>query len=218
MRLVLASSSPRRQECLRNAGFTFEVLAAHVDETVCPGESPEEHVRRLALAKAQRAASFLPTDPPAVVIGADTMVAIQDEMLGKPDSREDARRMLRLLSGKTHQVLTGLALVLTGSPEAGLAGGRSKVEHETTLVHFLPLSDEEIEDYLATGEYMDKAGAYAVQGYASRFVRAIEGDYFNVVGLPISRLYRMLRGWGLMPVKDLSRMTGGKKAPTGGER
>ena len=190
MRLVLASSSPRRQECLRNAGFAFDVLPAHVDETIRPGESPEEHVRRLALAKARKSAGCLPTDPAAIVIGADTMVAIRGEMLGKPASRADARRMLRLLSGKTHRVVTGLALVLTGS------GERLQVEHETTLVHFAPLSEAEIEDYLATGESMDKAGAYAVQGYASRFVRAIEGDYFNVVGLPVSRLCQMLRDWG----------------------
>ncbi len=206
MRLVLASSSPRRQEYLRNAGFTFEVLAPLVDETIRPSESAEEHVRRLALAKAQRAASFLPTDPPTIVIGADTMVALQDEMLGKPTSLEDARRMLRLLSGKTHRVVTGLALVLTAPTEAGRAGECSRVEHVTTLVHFLPLSDAEIEEYIETGECMDKAGAYAVQGYASRFVRAIEGDYFNVVGLPVSRLYQMLRDWDTLSLQSIPRM------------
>ncbi len=206
MRLVLASSSPRRQEYLRHAGFAFEVLAPRVDETIRPNESAEEHVRRLALVKAQRAASFLPTDPPALVIGADTMVALQHEMLGKPASLEDARRMLWLLSGKTHRVVTGLALVLAGPAEAGRAGERSRVEHETTLVHFLSLTDPEIEEYVATGECMDKAGAYAVQGFAGRFVRAIEGDYFNVVGMPVSRLYQMLRDWEALSLPDIPKM------------
>ncbi len=212
MRLVLASSSPRRQECLRNAGFSFDFLPADVDETIRPGESPEEHVRRLALAKARKSAGFLPTAPPAIVIGADTIVVIEGELLGKPTSQADARRMLRLLSGETHQVVTGLALVLTGSPPAGQIskprwdqGERSQVEHETTLVHFAPLTDAEIEDYLATGECMDKAGAYAIQGYASRFVRAIAGDYFNVMGLPVCRLYQMLRTWNVVPEKRIPK-------------
>ncbi len=213
MRLVLASSSPRRQECLRNAGFAFDVVPADVDETIRPGESPEEHVRRLALAKARKSAGFLPTAPPAIVIGADTVVAIEGELLGKPTSQADARRMLRLLSGKTHRVITGLAIVLTGSAPGAQAGQprwdpgeRSQVEHETTLVHFVPLTEAEIEDYLATGECLDKAGAYAIQGYASRFVRAIEGDYFNVMGLPVCRLYQMLRAWNVVLEKGVPKM------------
>jgi septum formation protein len=127
------------------------------------------------------------------------MVVLHGQMLGKPTSLADARRILRLLSAKTHCVITGVGLVLVGNPPTGFAGDRTRVEHETTLVHFSPLTDAEIEDYLATGECLDKAGAYAIQGYASRFVQGIEGDYFNVMGLPVQRLYQMLREWGVVP-------------------
>jgi len=175
--LTLASHSPRRREILERAGILFEVRAAGVDESVVEGESPEQHVRRLARAKAEAVDSLGP------VLGADTVVVAAGEILGKPKDARDAVRMLRLLSGRWHSVLTGVCL---------LAGGQAAVESESTRVHFAPLSEDEILDYVASGEPMDKAGAYAIQGLASKFIDRIEGCYFNVVGLPVSRVYRLL--------------------------
>ncbi|HLE36306.1 MAG TPA: Maf family protein [Candidatus Acidoferrales bacterium] len=188
MKLILASSSPRRAEVLADAGFTFEVVAARVDESRRAGEQAEAYVRRLAEAKARAVAGGV--SPPAIVIAADTVVVMDGEVLGKPASAEDAGRMLRRLSGRTHQVLTGLAVLK-------IPGGAARVEIETTRVTFAPLTEAEIEAYVASGEPLDKAGAYAIQGRGGRLVARVEGCYFNVVGLPLARLYRILRemGW-----------------------
>jgi septum formation protein len=187
MKLILASASPRRAEILRNAGFEFEVHPAHVDETRLPGESPEDYVRRLADAKARLVADHAARKHTrATIIGADTAVVVAGELLGKPSGVEDAKRMLRLLSGRTHEVLTGVAVLRV--PE-----GFSALHVETTRVTFLGLSDRDIENYIATGEPFDKAGAYGIQGIGGKFVREIEGCYFNVMGLPLSRVWSLVR-------------------------
>jgi septum formation protein len=191
--LVLASASPRRQELLRNAGISFTVYPTNITELPRPGEGPRDCAERLAREKAQAALRQHPGKP---VLGADTIVVVEGEILGKPRDEGDARRMLHLLSGRTHQVTTGVCL-------AGLRTGNQKLEtgfedtrSETTLVTMIPLSDEEIRAYIATGEPMDKAGAYAIQGMASRWIPCINGDYFNVVGLPVALVFRMLREHG----------------------
>jgi septum formation protein len=188
MKIVLASASPRRAEILRDAGIPFEVVAADVDESRRRGEHPADLVRRLAEAKAREVAGFAAA--PAIVVGADTMVVLNDAILGKPGSSAEARAMLERLSGKSHEVMTGLAVIR-------LPDGKSRVEMETTRVTFAPLAAREIRDYIASGEPMDKAGAYAIQGIAGRFVTRLEGCYFNVIGLPLARLYRILHelGW-----------------------
>ncbi len=187
-KLVLASGSPRRAEVLADAGFAFEAIAAGVDESRREGEPAEAYVRRLAEVKARAVAARI--SPPAIVIAADTVVVMDGEVLGKPASAEDAAQMLRRLGGRTHQVLTGLAVLR-------IPGGAARVELETTQVTFAPLTEAEIEAYVASGEPLDKAGAYAIQGRGGRFVARVEGCYFNVVGLPLARLYRMLSemGW-----------------------
>ena len=190
MKLILASSSPRRAEVLRNAGFVFEVRAAEVDETRLPQEAAEDYVRRVARAKAHvvveqaRAAGER-----AVVIAADTIVLAEGQILGKPKDAADARRMLRLFSGKTHEVLTALCLINIPAAEESL-------HVEKTRVEFLKMSEEEIENYIQTGEPFDKAGAYGIQGIAGRFATRIEGCYFNVLGLPLSRLWTTLQALG----------------------
>jgi len=190
MKLILASASPRRARILRDAGFEFEVCPAHVDETRFHGERPEDYVRRLADAKARVAAEEAgKKNIPAIVIGADTAVVAAGELLGKPTSADDARKILRLLSGRTHEVLTGVSVLRV--PE-----GSAALHVETTRVTFLELSEKDIDDYIATGEPLDKAGAYAIQGIASRYISKIEGDYFNVVGLPMARVWKMLRSLG----------------------
>ncbi len=187
--LILASGSPRRAELLRAAGFSFEVCVADVDETPWQNELPEAHVRRLATAKAEAVHA---DQPGRTVLAADTIVVVEGQILGKPRDAEDAARMLALLSGARHTVLTGIALV---------ANGATRVAVESTDVWFAELSRAEIAAYVESGEPMDKAGAYAVQGLASRFVERIEGMYSNVVGLPLARVYRMLvdAGWMQYP-------------------
>jgi septum formation protein len=179
-RLILASASPRRAELLTRAGVAFEVVTVAVDETPFDREMPESYVQRLAEAKARAASA---TDPDAVVLGADTIVVLDGRILGKPRDVSDARDMLRALSGREHQVLTGVAV---------LDDGVVKVDVDTTSVRFARLGEEDIEWYLASGEPMDKAGAYAIQGLASRFVEGIDGSYTNVVGLPVALVWRML--------------------------
>lgn len=189
MHLILASASPRRAEILRNAGFDFEVRPAHVDESLRPGESAKDYVRRLAEEKARMVAcqhGKRAMTEPSIVIAADTAVVAGEEILGKPVSDQDARRMLRLLSGKTHEVFTGLAVLSMPDQEVSVAV-------EVTRVTFARLSDEEIEDYVSSGEPFDKAGGYGIQGRGGKFVSRIEGCYFNVMGLPLARLYAMLR-------------------------
>ena len=178
--LVLASRSPRRSEILRQAGIPFTVRAADVDESVLPGERPGAYVQRLAEAKARAVAAAREE----TVLGADTTVVIAGEILAKPADARDAHRMLALLSGRRHEVLTGICM---------RRGARATCDCVTTAVVFAELSEREIAEYVASGEPMDKAGAYAIQGLASKFVERIEGDYFNVMGLPVALLYRRLR-------------------------
>jgi septum formation protein len=190
--LILASASPRRAKLLRAAGLEFEVLAVDVDETPLPGEPPEAHVRRLAEEKARAA---FEGRPDAVVLGADTVVVVDDRILGKPRDAEDAAAMLRNLSGRSHEVLTGVAVLAPAGLNAGLkAGGhrRLAVDVESTRVWFSPLTNDEIAWYVGTGEPMDKAGGYAIQGLASRFIDRIDGSYSNVVGLPVALVYRLI--------------------------
>jgi septum formation protein len=188
--LVLASASPRRQELLRNAGICFVVQATNIPEIPRQEESPTEFAKRLAREKARAVFQQRPDD---FVLGADTIVVVDDQILGKPRDDSDAARMLRLLSGRTHQVTTGVCL-MGPALETGFEDTRS----ETTLVTMGPLTDEDIRSYIVTGEPMDKAGAYAIQGVASRWIPRVEGDYFNVVGLPVSLLYRMLSEHGVL--------------------
>ncbi|MBI4262764.1 MAG: septum formation protein Maf [Acidobacteria bacterium] len=197
-RLVLASASPRRAELLRAAGIDFDVLPADVDESVQPGETPEQHVRRLADVKAQTAAARAVGRP---ILAADTVVVLDGAILGKPENDEDARRMLRRLSGRAHQVMTGVCLVSGASP-SGPPGAPAVVRPPTdvavTTVELAALTDAEIDWYVASGETADKAGAYAIQGLASRFIVGIDGSYSNVVGLPVDLVYRMCREAGLL--------------------
>lgn len=181
--LVLASNSPRRRELLIAAGIACEVVPVDVDESVHGREPPGAHVRRLARQKSE---AGLAARPGRVVLGADTVVVVGNEILGKPRDRGDAARMLRLLAGREHEVLTGVALV---SPSETI------VEVSRTRVWFTPISEDEIADYVASGEPLDKAGAYAIQGLASRFVDRIHGNYTNVVGLPVPLVYRLLKGY-----------------------
>jgi septum formation protein len=189
-RLILASASPRRAEILHNAGYAFAVVSSAIDETPIPGESAPEMVQRLADAKAELVAAR--SVGPAIVIAADTAVLAGSQILGKPRTTEDARQMLRALSGVMHSVVTGVSLVR-------LPDGERRSFVETTRVQFSPLSAEDIEDYLATGEPFDKAGGYAIQGRAGRFIPRLEGCYFNVVGLPLARLARELAELGYHP-------------------
>jgi len=180
MPLVLASASSRRAELLRNAGIEFSIEPAHVREQVFSHESPLDYAQRLACDKAL---AVFARHPDGAVLGADTVVVVDEHLLEKPADEQDAARMLRLLSGRAHQVVTGVCLV---------SQGFERTEAEITQVVFSLLSEPEIAEYVHTGEPMDKAGAYAIQGIASRWVKRIEGCYFNVVGLPVPRVYRML--------------------------
>ena len=188
MKLILASASPRRAQILHDAGVSFSVLSSAVDETPFPEESPAEHVQRLAAAKADLVAAR--AVGPAIVIAADTAVELDGRILGKPLSTDNARHMLEQLSGRTHTVLTGVTLIRLPDAER-----RSFVE--STLVHFANLDEDDIIRYLATDEPYDKAGAYAIQGRAGRYIPRIDGCYFNVVGLPLARLMQALGelGW-----------------------
>ena len=187
-RLLLASQSPRRAEILRAVGWPFETFAVDIDESVRREESPESYVERLALEKAEAAARVKRAP---LILGADTTVVVDGEILGKPESEDDARRMLRRLSDRWHEVLTGVALVARGDTSAEESGVRRHVAHESTRVRFGRMSEREINWYVQTGEPADKAGAYAVQGYAALFIEEIEGDYWNVMGLPVRLVYKL---------------------------
>jgi septum formation protein len=186
-KLILASASVRRAEILRNAGIAFSVLHSAVDETPMPGESGSDLVQRLADAKAELVAAR--AVGPAIVIAADTVVLLEGQVLGKPRTSDDARNMLKKLSGRTHSVITGVTLIRLPDAER-----RSFIE--TTHVHFAALSDEELTRYLSSAESFDKAGSYAIQGRAGRYIPRLEGCYFNVVGLPLSRLCHTLAALG----------------------
>ena len=179
-KLVLASSSPRRKELLDAAGWPYEAIVAGIDESLKPNEAPAVYVQRLARSKAEAVATQLQS---GLVLGADTSVVIDNEILGQPIDDDDARRMLKLLNGKWHEVLTGVAAVRVG--------GHSVVDYETTRVRFAEMSDSEIDWYISTGEARGKAGAYGIQGAAGLFIEEIRGDYFNIVGLPIRLVYEL---------------------------
>ncbi|HEY7190511.1 MAG TPA: Maf family protein [Vicinamibacterales bacterium] len=191
MRLILASASPRRAELLRGAGIEVDVRPADVDESVQPGETPEGYASRVALAKARAISRQVPD---RFVLGADTVVVVGDGILGKPTDSAEARRMLRALSGRSHVVITAVILIRS----AGLPDETVDSRVERTNVEFATLTNDEIEWYAATAEPMDKAGGYAIQGLASRFVTRIEGSYSNVVGLPVSLVYGMCKRAGLL--------------------
>jgi septum formation protein len=194
--LVLASASPRRQELLRNAGIEFVVHPAHVPEVPRPGELPAPYAERLAREKAQAVFRQRNND---FVLGADTIVVVDGLILEKPAGAVDAARMLRLLSGRTHQVITGVCLIgpQLKTANSELKTGFEDTRSETTEVTLSALTEDDIRFYVASGEPMDKAGGYAIQGIASRWIPRIEGDYSNVVGLPIALVFGMLReqGW-----------------------
>ena len=179
-KLVLASGSPRRAEILERAGWPHEVSVAGIDETVLPNEAAAAYVQRLARSKAEKVASGLEH---GLVLGADTTVVVANQILGQPVDEADAKRMLDLLNAKWHDVLTGVAIVRVG--------GETRVAYETTRVRFAEMSSAEIDWYIATGEPFGKAGAYGIQGKASLFIEEIEGDYFNIMGLPIRLVYEL---------------------------
>lgn len=206
--LVLASASPRRQELLCNAGIAFTVQPADIDETPLEDENSRECAERLAREKALAVWRIRPED---VVLGADTIVVAGGSILNKPNDAEDAARMLRLLSGRTHEVITGVCVASPADPKSEITyqlreaqqskisfervragNGQLRIASESTLVTMTAISEKDIQEYIATGEPMDKAGAYAIQGRASRWIPRIEGDYTNVVGLPVALVYRLL--------------------------
>jgi septum formation protein len=187
MRLILASSSPRRAQLLNDAGMLFDVVPAEIDETPRDGEAPGAYVLRVARDKARAVAHGPPEARP--ILAADTVVVVDGQLFGKPKSRDESRAMLRSLSGAVHEVQTGVVLLM---------GGREFAEVVTTRVHFVPLSDAEIEWYIETAEPEGKAGAYAIQGRAARFIDWIEGSWSNVVGLPVATVYHLLRQSGVV--------------------
>ncbi len=186
MEIVLASASPRRQELLKNAGIRFSIRPANLKEVLRSNEAPKVFAERMAREKAEAVHKSMPN---ACILAADTVVVVDDLVLGKPDSAADAARMLRLLAGRQHKVITGVCLI---------GAGFEDLRSEITTVQFNPLTDDEIQNYISTGEPMDKAGAYGIQGLASRWISKIDGDYFNVVGLPVALVWRMLQEHGVL--------------------
>ena len=179
-KLILASSSPRRKELLEAAGWPYDAITAGIDESLLPNEEPAAYVQRLARSKAEAVAHRLQS---GLVLGADTTVVVDNQILGQPLDDADAKRMLNLLNGKWHEVLTGVAVVRVG--------GASRVDYEMTRVRFAEMTEREIDWYIATGEARGKAGAYGIQGAAGLFIEEIRGDYFNIVGLPIRLVYEL---------------------------
>jgi septum formation protein len=178
--LILASGSPRRVEILNSVGWKFKKHSAHIDESLIDGESPEDYVVRLAREKAETVATKFPD---SIVLGADTTVVIDDEILGKPVDMDEALRMLRLLSGNWHEVLTGVAVVKNGTTRSAM---------QRTRVKFISMTDDEVEFLATKGDPLDKAGAYAVQAQAALFIEKVEGEYWNIVGLPINLVYKLV--------------------------
>ena len=192
-KIILASASPRRAEILRTVGWPFETLVVNIDESRHDDEDAAMYVQRLAQQKAEAAAAMIGRNPTregaaftVTIVAADTTVVIDDHILEKPADNDDAKRMLRLLNNRWHQVLTGVAII-------NGANAQTKVAHEQTKVKFAAMSDEDIDWYVSTGEPIDKAGAYAIQGLGARFIEGIRGDYFNVVGLPVRLLYELIK-------------------------
>jgi len=181
-KLILASGSPRRKELLTAAGWPFEAITAGIDESLKPDEDPATYVQRLALSKAKAVAEQLDH---GLVLGADTTVVVDGHILGQPVDDGDAKRMLQLLNGKWHEVLTGVAVVRVG--------GESRVKYETTRVRFAEMTQRELDWYISTGEARGKAGAYGIQGAAGLFIEEIQGDYFNIVGLPLRLVYELIK-------------------------
>ena len=198
-KIVLASSSPRRRELMTQAGFVFEVMVSEADENI-EVEEPDRMVEELSKRKAIAVAELVEkqgfAEDSVLIVGADTMVAIDGKKLGKPAGKAGAEAMLKELSGRTHQVYTGVTLIRI-QKECGTFSKESRTFSEGTDVSFYPMTEQEIRDYIATGEPMDKAGAYGIQGKAAIFIQGIRGDYNNVVGLPIAKLYQKLKNWNL---------------------
>ncbi|MCL2767485.1 MAG: Maf family protein [Synergistaceae bacterium] len=192
MKIILASESPRRRDLLSLIGCKYEAYSPNVDESILEGEPPECACGRLSAAKAEKA-RLLFAD--ALIIAADTLVTIDNDVFGKPCNSDEARVMLNKLNGREHKVITGLTIIFMG---------KTITETETTIVCFRKLSENDMEAYISTGEFQGKAGAYAIQGYASLFVERIDGDYFNVVGLPLQRLSRMFERIGIEYEKQLN--------------
>lgn len=190
MRILLASASPRRRELLEQIGLSFEVVVSHVEEVITETE-PGKVVEQLSAQKAEAVAGSLGEPEETLVIGADTVVAAENTILGKPADAAKAAEMLRLLAGRTHAVYTGVTLILRGA--SGEA--ERKTFHVRTDVSFYPMEEAEIRQYVATGDCMDKAGAYGIQGFCARYISGINGDYNNVVGLPVGRLYQEIKEW-----------------------
>ena len=191
MRILLASASPRRRELLEQIGLPFEVVVSHVEEVITETE-PGKVVEQLSAQKAEAVAGSLgELEEETLVIGADTVVAAENTILGKPKDAAQAAEMLRLLAGRTHAVYTGVTLIRRG------ASGETarKTFYERTDVSFYPMEEAEIRQYVATGDCMDKAGAYGIQGFCARYISGIDGDYNNVVGLPVGRLYQEIKEW-----------------------
>jgi len=186
MSIILASASPRRRELLSLITTDFEVIVSEADENLAEGTLPQQAVMQLAERKAMAVAQ---SHPESVVIGSDTVVAVDSQILGKPLDDDDAARMLKLLSGRNHHVFTGLCIAYRG---------KTTVFYDGAAVEFDEMSEQEISDYVASGEPRDKAGAYAIQGLASKFIKGIEGDYYSVVGLPVSRLYQSLKALNVL--------------------
>lgn len=195
MNIILASASPRRRELLERMGLTdFSVITADIDETPLPGLTCPQQVERLSLLKARAVAQQV--SPNELIIAADTVVTLDGAILGKPANRNEARQMISTLSGREHQVYTGVTV---------LQGDKSLTRHEMTRVNFRPLTDSEVDDYVATGECDDKAGAYGIQGYGCLLVEGIVGDYYNVMGLPVVCLERMLKEFGIQCLNFAAR-------------
>ena len=190
MRILLASASPRRRELLEQIGLPFQVVVSHVEEVITETE-PGKVVEQLSAQKAEAVAGSLGEPEETLVIGADTVVAAENTILGKPKDAAQAAEMLRMLAGRTHAVYTGVTLILWGT-----SGEKArKTFHERTDVSFYPMEEAEIRQYVATGDCMDKAGAYGIQGFCARYISGISGDYNNVVGLPVGRLYQEIKEW-----------------------
>ena len=191
MAIILASKSPRRQELMRLLGLEFTIHTADIDETMNPALPPEQEVARVSGLKAAEIAKTADADD--VIVAADTIVVVDGAVLGKPKDKADAQRMLRLLSGRGHEVMTGLSV---------WHEGQLRQQVVKTRVHFRPMTDAEIAAYIATGEPMDKAGSYGIQGYGAIFIDHLEGDYFSVMGLPLCPLEHLLRGCGVHILRE----------------